>query len=280
MRNIVSILVLLTVCAASAAGENNRDPYRDGADAAGWISVEIPDSTKPAEKLSAAIYYPAEASEEKSDPKDSKKPWPVLIFSPGGPAKSINGYEDIAHRLATWGIVTVLVAFGDRPADKRAPQFSVVRDWLEKKNAESEFSLKGKLDMKTVLCGGHSRGAAAAILAAADEKKFSGCVAMGPALDKLPVGYSTPTLLIGSPDDADACNALYRSMRAPRWMYIVAGMEHFMKAADKRATVIRYATIWIAVRALMKDDFKSRLNGPEPRKEKRDGVLADMKVEE
>jgi hypothetical protein len=273
------ILWLLFVCVPICAAENTKDPERDGPSKGGWLTAEIPDSTKDGEKLAAAIYYPAEAAEEKSAPADAKKPWPVLIFSPGGPAPSYNGYEDIASRLASWGVVTVLVAFGDRSAEKRAPQFAVVRDWLEKKNAEEGFALKGKLDMKTVLCGGHSRGAAAAVLAAA-ERKFVGCVAIGPALDKLPAGYTTATLLIGSPEDSGACNALYKSMKTPRWMYIVAGMDHFMKPAAKRAIVLRYVTVWVTVRALMKDEFKSRLSGPEPRREKENGVLAEMKVEE
>jgi hypothetical protein len=262
------------------AAENTKDPGKDGPYPPGWITTEIPDSTQSGEKLSAVIYYPAEAAEEKSPPGNAKTPWPVLIFSPGGPAKTYEGYEDFGKRMASWGVVAVLVAFGDRPAEKRAPQFSVVREWLEKKNAEDGFQLKGKLDVKNVLAGGHSRGAAAAVLAAADLKKFVGCVAIGPALNQLPSGYTTATLLIGSPDDLDACTALFKSMKTPRWLYIVAGMDHYMKPADKRAVVLRYVTIWIAVRVLMKDEFKSRLAGPEPRKEKRDGVLSEMRVDE
>src|SRR5258708_29720074 len=166
MRYAAALVIGCAITASLFAAENTKDPGKDGPYPAGWITAEILDSTKPGENLAAVIYYPAEAAEVKSPPGSLKAPWPVLIFSPGGPAKSYDGYEDVAIRMASWGVVTVLVAFGDRPPEKRAPQFPVVRDWLEKKNAETGFPLKGKLNLIIVFAGGHSPGGAAAVLAA------------------------------------------------------------------------------------------------------------------
>src|SRR5579862_2060208 len=98
------IVIICALTASLAAAENTKDPGKDGPYPAGWITAEIPDSTKDGENLAAVIYYPAEAAEVKSPPGSPKGPWPVLIFSPGGPAKSCDGYEDAAIRMASWGV--------------------------------------------------------------------------------------------------------------------------------------------------------------------------------
>ncbi|MBI2922763.1 MAG: hypothetical protein HYY18_17050 [Planctomycetes bacterium] len=251
------------------------DPSQDGPHAVGWRKVSVPDA-KTAE-LAAAFYYPAAAAGERAAPAEGG-PWPVVVFSPGGPAPSWQGYEDFGTRFASLGVAALVVAFGDRPADQRAVQFAAAREWLEKKTSEKGWFLEGKLDLKRALAGGHSRGGAAAMIAAADAKKWAGCVAVGPALREVPPKYATPTFVIGSPED-QTLPALYDGQKKPRWLLVVEGMDHFMNPEPKRAVVLKYCAGWVAARALGQAEMKTWL-AKEAEKDRKAGVLKEAKVEE
>jgi hypothetical protein len=267
--------MLLAVAAVSIA-EEAKDPGKDGPHAAARMSAKVTDD-KGAE-LEAVLFYPGAAAGEKAAPAEDG-PFPVVVFSPGGPAPTCTGYDDFGKRFATWGAATLIVAFGDRPADKRAPQFAAARAWLEKKHAEDGWALKGKLDFKTVLAAGHSRGGAAAILAAADAKLWQGCLAVGPALRDVPPRYSTPTFLIGAEED-QTMPGLYGGMKKPRWMFVVEGMNHFLNPDECRASVIRYSTAWLGSRYLKVSDFKKWITGAERDAGVKTKVLKEAKAEE
>ena len=260
-----------------ARAEEPKDPAKNGPHPAGWHELSVPDDNEGA-TLAAVIYYPAMAGKEDGAPAEGG-PWPVCVFSPGGPAPSCKGYDDFGKRFASWGVVTVVVAFGDRPAEKRAPQFTVARDWLVTRNGADDFDLKGKLNTDVFISAGHSRGGAAAILAAADAKKWAGSVTFGAALRELPKGYATPIFLIGAPEDK-TLPALYDGQKKPRWLAVVAGMDHFMKPAPARATVVAYCTAWLGARFLKIAEFKPWISGDRGKKDIKDGVLADFKSEE
>ncbi|KAF0243976.1 MAG: hypothetical protein FD180_2911 [Planctomycetota bacterium] len=274
MRAAAALVLVLALLARS---EEPKDPSKDGPYPAGWHELSVPDDKEGA-TLAAAIYFPAMKAGEDAARADGG-PWPVCVFSPGGPASSWQGYEDFGKRFASWGVVTVVVAFGDRPAEKRAPQLTVVRDWLAAQNGADEFDLKGKLDTNIFISAGHSRGGAAAILAAADAKKWAGAVTIGAALRELPKGYATPTFLIGAPEDK-TLPALYDAQKKPRWLAVVAGMDHFMKPASARATVVAYSMAWLGARFLKIADFRSWTSGDRGKKDLKDGVLAGFKSEE
>lgn len=276
MRTIAPLAIGLALGFAAAGGDA-KDPSKDGPDPIGWRKVKVADDAAGA-TLDAAIFYPGLKSKEDAEPA-AGGPWPVCVFSPGGPAPTWQGYEDFARRFASWGVATLLVAFGDRPPEKRAPQFEAARAWLEKQNASKEFFLSGKLDLKLCIAGGHSRGGAAAILAAADAKHWAGCVTDGAALQSLPPKYATPTLLIGSPEDKTLV-ALYEGQKKPRWLFVVAGMDHYMKPPEKRALVVATAAAWVGERFLGIKEFKAWTSGEHAKKEKKDGVLAEWRVEE
>jgi dienelactone hydrolase len=254
-----------------------QDPSRDGPNPVGWRKVKVADDA-PGAMLDAAIFYPAAKNKEDAEPAASG-PWPVCVFSPGGPAPSWQGYDDFATRFASWGMATLVVAFGDRTAEKRAPQFDAARSWLEKQNGSKDSFLQGKLDVKRFVAAGHSRGGAAAIYAAVDAKSWAGCVTDGAALRALPPKYATPTLLIGSPEDK-TLPALYDSMKKPRWLVVVAGMDHYMTPPDKRDIVKACAAAWIGERFLRIKEFKAWTSGEHAKKDKKDGVFADWRVEE
>ncbi len=254
-----------------------QDPAKDGPAPVGWRKLEVADDT-PGATLDAALFYPATKNKEDAEPA-AGGPWPVCVFSPGGSAPTWQGYEDFATRFASWGMATLVVAFGDRTAEKRAPQFDAARSWLEKQNGSKDSFLVGKLDMKRCVAAGHSRGGAAAIYAAVDAKSWAGCVTDGAALRAIPPKYATPTLLIGSPDDK-TLPSLYDGMKKPRALVVVAGMDHSMTPPDKRDVVLAYAAAWIGERFLGIKEFKAWNSGERPKSDRKDGVLADWRVEE
>jgi hypothetical protein len=254
-----------------------QDPARDGPNPVGRRKVKVADDA-PGATLDAAIYYPATKNKEDAEPA-AGGPWPVCVFSPGGSAEEWQGYDDFANRFASWGMATLVVAFGDRTAVKRATQFDAARSWLEKQNGDKESFLFGKLDGKRFVSAGHSRGGAAAVYAAVDAKHWAGCVTDGAALRALPPKYATPTLLIGSPDDK-SLPALYDGLKKPRGLVVVAGMDHYMTPQDKRDVVVAYAAAWIGERFLGIKEWKAWTSGERAKKDLKDGVLADWRVEE
>ena len=251
-------------------------PTRDGPSPIGWRKVKVADDA-PGATLDAAIFYPAAKNKENAEPAGG--PWPVCVFSPGGPATTWAGYEDFANRFASWGMATLVVAFGDRTAEKRALQFAAARSWLEQQNGSKDSFLSGKLDGKRFVAAGHSRGGAAAIYAAVDAQSWAGCVTDGAALRALPPKYATPTLLIGSPEDK-TLPALYDGMKKPRALVVVAGMDHYMTPPDKRDLVLAYAAAWIGERFLGIQEWKAWTSGERAKRDHKDGVLADWRVDE
>ena len=254
-----------------------QDPAKDGPHPVGWRKLKVADDA-PGATLDAALFYPSLKNKEDAEPA-AGGPWPVCVFSPGGSAPSWQGYEDFATRFASWGMATLVVAFGDRTAVKRATQFDAARSWLEKQNGSKDSFLFGKLDMKRSVAAGHSRGGAAAVYAAVDAKHWAGCVTDGAALRALPPKYATPTLLIGSPEDK-TLPALYDSMKKPRGLVVVAGMDHYMTPPDKRDVVLAYAAAWIGERFLGIKEFKAWTSGEHAKRDQKDGVFTDWRVDE
>jgi hypothetical protein len=250
-------LALALLSREVAAEEPAPDASKDGPLAVARMDVEVPDALGEA-TLSAVLFHPSLEPVEGSPPP-SPGPWPAIVFSPGGPAQSVGGYDDFASRFASLGVVTLVVAFGDHPAEERAKQFAKARTWLEAKSKEEGWPLKGKIDLKTVLAGGHSRGAAAAILAAADAKSWVGCVAVGPALNALPAKYATPTFLIGSTADEPAMAALYRGLKKPRAHLLVASIDHYLRPPELRPEVVTLAAGWLLQQITRKPAWKTWL---------------------
>lgn len=267
-------LAILLGAALMARAEDAQDPSKDGPHPVAWRKVAVPD-TKADATLEGALFYPGAEAKQDAAPA-AGGPWPACVFSPGGPASDWRWVEDFGKRFASWGVATLVVTFGDRQAPERAKQMLASRDWLEKQNADKEWFLAGKLDAKVFLAGGHSRGGAAAILAAADSKKWAGCVTVGAALAKIPADYATPTYLIGAAEDK-TLPALYDGQKKPRWLAVVAGMDHFMNPDAKRSVVLAYCTAWVGARFLKVGAFEAWLSGDRGAKDLKEGVLSEWK---
>ena len=207
---------------------------------------------------------------------DGKGPFPVLVFSPGGDAGSVQGYGHYGQWWATWGYVTVIVAFRDKTAAERAAKFAKVLDWIERENEREGSPLAGRIDTKRFAVAGHSRGGHAALRAARLDKRVRACLALAPSgpLEELE-GHECPTcFIIGSADRfIPGAQSAYRNAPNPRTFVTIQGMSHMLgpRAAAlelaARSTAFwnsalkgdaRYASFLTAVRDGVKVERTSR----------------------
>ena len=82
-------------------------------------------------------------------------------------APSVKGYGPYGRWFATWGYVTVVVAFNDNDAAERAGKYPKVIDWAHAECERKGSPLFGLLDKERVASAGHSRGGFAALVAGA-----------------------------------------------------------------------------------------------------------------
>jgi len=197
------------------------------------------DYTEKIGESDAQIYYP----------KEGAGPFPVLVLSPGGQAETTRGYEGFGRWFASWGYVTVVVAFNTDTAEERADRYSTALDWLIKKNAEKEWKLAGKLDTTRFVSAGHSRGGAACIIAARKDKRFMACLAMAPSGPETIEGDNAPAVCLISGDlgDAEMCTTIFGKFAKPKHQVTVAGMDHFFNPQEKAMVLIKYSTAFLNV---------------------------------
>ena len=212
-------------------GQLGRHPY-------GHFAVRIP--WKNEEDAAAQIHYPKEAD----------GPFPVIVLSPGGQAATYSGYDGFGRWFASWGYVTVIIAFDTDTAAERADLYSEALDWLEKKNAEDGWRLKGKLDTKKFVAAGHSRGGSACVSAATQDARFVACLALAPSGPKKIEGEHTPQICLISGDQGDekVCNSLYEQFKQKKTQVTIEGMDHFFNPGGKSALVLKYATAFLNAR--------------------------------
>lgn len=209
----------------------------------------IPGAQSPYDRVNLKIYYPALYGNSDTErntgvipPNDELAPFPVVILLPGinlGPS----GTGWLAHRLATAGYATVATTAitEEMPGyisispglllDKLKPQgygtgpscalLQPVIEELEKVQAESV--LAGRLDLDSVVLGGHSAGGTAALLnanpdwlpgvrAAFSYAAHTGAsMALGwPAEMVLPLPTALPILLLGGDRDGVIAASAHR----------------------------------------------------------------------
>jgi dienelactone hydrolase len=199
---------------AGTLRRDTPDPDRLGAHEFGSTQVVV--QRKEGAALGAVVHRP-----------EGDGPFPVIVFSPGGPAASTQGYDGFGRMFASWGYLTVVVAFNDQSAGDRAGKFSEVLDWL----AEAPAPLQGKADLTRAIAAGHSLGGFAAVLAAHADARFKACVALAPSgPEKRPAGERRPALcvIVGDRDNAQATSeGVYERARPPRYLVTIEDMNHF-----------------------------------------------------
>ncbi|MGE3164838.1 MAG: hypothetical protein AB7O52_08025 [Planctomycetota bacterium] len=150
-------------------------------------------------------------------------PAPLLIFHHGTGFGHLD-YAEILTHLATRGVICVSVddpySFGDHVVhycwgghDEAARVLVATRQHLEGVAQDPSSALAGRIDGQRVFYGGHSRGAAAAIIAAEFDPNTRGVIALQPtdATGESWIGYTdrwerlptVPLLIISAEQDFD-----------------------------------------------------------------------------
>lgn len=177
---------------------------------------------------------------------DGKGPYPVIVFSPGGNARSFQGYAPYGRFWATWGYVTVIVAFDDADAKQRAPKFKQVLDWVVAENARKGSPLNGMVDAKRLALAGHSRGGNAAIRAARTDERVLACLALAPSgPTEKPDGENKAALcvIIGDKDlFREAATTAHANAPGERFLFVIPKMTHMLDPREATLKLVKRAT--------------------------------------
>ena len=152
-----------------------------------WKATKVENTQSPYDTIHLKVFYPASTSDNQQsfslDPADqAKAPFPIVIFFSGINC-NLAGYEWLALKLASRGLVVVLFnwlaenipgsisltpginlavfspqVYGTIPSSSALP---ALLDELEQLNTSS--ILAGLLDLQTIILGGHSAGGRVAL---------------------------------------------------------------------------------------------------------------------
>ena len=218
------------------------DPGEAGSHEVTTESVQIPVGDDGA-KLTAVLFVPA-----------GSDPVPAVVFSPGGNAASPAGYEGFGSWIAGWGMTCVLVAFNDNSAEERAAKFAAVADWLAAEHAREGSPLHGRVDTSRLAAVGHSRGGAAALLAATADARFVAALGIAPASpESLPATEHGPALcqITGSADDfAPGSRELHAKLPEGSVLITLEGMDHMLRPREASHETVRRMTAFLNVHLL------------------------------
>jgi len=227
---------------AGTLRKDTPDPARLGAHGFGSSRVLV--ERKEGKALEAVIHRP-----------EGEGPFPVIVFSPGGPARDTQGYDGFGRMFASWGYMTVIVAFHDTTAEERAGKFGEVLDWLK--------GTAAKADLTRAIAGGHSLGGFAAVLAAHADVRFKACVALAPSGPAgRPPGENRPALcvIVGDRDRAqETCRSVYLRAASPRYLVTIEDMNHFFAPRTAGRHVLPRAIAFLNYRVLGDARYRSYL---------------------
>ena len=241
---------------AGKLGSQWKDPGK-----AGGLGLRQFDATVAG--MQAQVHHP-----------DGKGPYPLIVFSPGGGAESSDGYRPYGRWFATWGYVTVIVAFNDKDADERAGKFGKVIDWALAEHAREGSPLHGLLDTERVAAAGHSRGGYAALVAGAKDERIDAVLALapsGPSEGSADAHAPAACVIIGTADQfRGAAQKAYAMQRGERVYIEIEGMEHMLTPREQVLKLVRRSTCFLEW--ALKGDARYR----EPLLEAADGVTVQQ----
>ena len=212
-------------------GQEVKDPGKAGALGLRQYDTEIAG-------MRAQVHHP-----------DGEGPYPALVFSPGGGARSFQGYRPYGRWYGSWGYITVIVAFDDDAADERAPKVSKVLDWLIEEKGREGAPLEGLVDVERLAVGGHSRGGNAAIRAARRDKRVTACLAFAPSGPSEAIeGDHAAALcaIIGDKDQfLDAAKGAAKHAKGPTYLFVIEGMSHMLEPREQTLKLVARSTAFL-----------------------------------
>lgn len=176
----------------------------------GWTLVDLP---TPGGALPVRLDYPAlDGGGAGSSPDTAGGPWPLLAFGHGG-GLAPEAYGAFLELVASWGFVVVSPGTAlDGPLEALAGDLALALDAALLASTEGTAPLAGLLDATRIGAFGHSMGAGAALVMAADRPDVGAVVALAPwdappALTPLPPSQAVAALaapllvVVGGADD-------------------------------------------------------------------------------
>lgn len=211
------------------------DPGAPGPYAAGWRNVTVADPDGGS--FSALVTYPARSGGEGTEPDGSGGPYPAITFGHGF-FQTPDRYQGTLEHLATWGYVTIAPAShaGLSPDHAAfAADLNQSLAWLVAQSADADSWLAGMVDPAALGASGHSMGAGASLLAAADEPAVRAVINLAAAETRpsaaavLPSVTAPVALVVGDSDKIvppESTAALYAAAGPPRQFLVLEGGTH------------------------------------------------------
>lgn len=194
--------------------------------------------------------------------------YPLLVFAPGGDAATAEGYEGFGRWFASWGVITVIVAFDDASADARAPKMARVIDWALAEGTREGSPLHGRLDPERIGLAGHSRGGHAALLAGRADRRVDAVLALAPSGPAEPAaGDGTPAvcIVIGGTDEfLEPARRAYEHQSGERVLIEVEGLTHMLGPRDPVLKLVARSTAFLNVALRGDAGYRAPLVAPGP----------------
>jgi predicted dienelactone hydrolase len=240
----------------------------------------------------------------------------VVVFAHGqGASKNI--YTWVGQHLASWGFVVLLFSVPRPDTESTRPWVDGIRASIDRLKAENARPgpLQGLVDVRRVGVAGHSMGAMAALLAAAEDQRIGAVAALGAIKDPCPPSFTVEPfrplavpvqLQAGSRDGAappEQSQKHFDFHVGPRQLVVIGGANHigFLDRGliyeasritvelglqpDGPATISRddqerisrtYLTAWLGRHLKGEQAWAPYLDGEMASRDLREGVLARL----
>jgi dienelactone hydrolase len=210
---------------------SNPGPY-----SAGWRRVTV---TRPnATTFRALLFYPAAYAGENAAYQGGGAPYPALAFGHGYlvyPSR----YQSTLEHLATWGYFVIATESGmEIISDDQAyaDDLSISLTYLEDQSRAAGSWLFGQVNLQRMGMSGHSMGAGASLLAAAEDGRVKAVANLAAAetnpssIDLMAELYIPVSLISGSEDSFTPLETnsqlFYDAGGSPRHLPVIQGGSH------------------------------------------------------
>jgi len=237
------LTIPLTVCACGGSTTSERlsssaqvpDLSAPGPQAAGWRRVTVP--REDGSGFTALLTYPARAAGESAALDEVGGPYPAVVFGHGF-FQTPDRYQGTLNHLATWGYLTLSPESQTGLATDHAAfaaDLSAGLTWLIAQDSDATSWLAGHVATTALGASGHSMGAGASLLAAADDPRIKTVANLAAAetrpsaLAAMPRIHMPLSLVVGGSDSIvppESTARMYDAANSPRQLVRLEGGYH------------------------------------------------------